>query len=1032
MANPGFAFSGMSWFAPFRLDVVNQCLWRGQTRVSLMPKPFAVLRYLVEHAGRLVTQDELLSAIWPETYVQPEVLRRYILEIRRVLGDTAANPRFVETLPKRGYQFIAPVTDADVATPAAGQLHTRTRLVGRESASSDLQEHLRHAQGGERQLVFVMGESGIGKTSLVDAFQQASSSIPDVAVTRGQALEGFAAKEAYYPVFEALGQLVRSPAKALVINSLATYAPTWMVQFPSLVQAEQQASLQREIHGATPERMVRELCEALEAISQSITLVLILEDLHWADDSTLDLISAIARRRGTAKLYLLGTVRPADLILSESPLKALKQDLVLHRLSHEVRLERLQESDIAEYLAAEFAGGGLPPGLATVIHRHSEGNPLFMIAMLDHLAKQGVLSRQDGNWKLTVPLERVNPGVPETLRQMLELQLQHLSQAEQELLKCASVSGQHFSAWAVATMLRRDPSAVEQACAALADRQQFLKSSGMRELPNGQQTPQYEFRHSLYREVLLRRLNPAQRVNFHRSLAEGLETLGAQAKPEMAAKIALHFEEGRDYERAIRYLLLTAQNAKHRYAHREAITVLEHAHQLVTRISGERAQKFELQILGKIGDAYYSLGEMARSVEIYQSMATRAAEAGLLTAEASALMRLAYPASFLDPDRCIAACERAASIGAITRDPALEAQASLLASCWRILVDGWQQAEMQACSRAIETLRSLDSELPPHDQILYSRVQIFHSDYGEAYKSADAALLKLTEVDECWDHAAALSAKAVALTYMGRLGEAHRTLTQGMKQMEKNDSELLKKDETASWVSILRGTMVWLHWQAYDFAGISELANQEAECGTCNISIKTKLRMAILQGFTDLTHGEYERAAQRFQEIRDHFTQRTVMYWYWPLLARLGLSETWLLSGDLARANIEADALEQAASECGDSYIKALAWEVRARLALAEGKQESAEQYIVKGLDTITAVEVPLAAWRVHAAAWEVYREVDRIRANTHRSEAQNIIAQIANSLEEVESLRESFLSAQDVRNIMSDEPTQRKTARVG
>jgi len=156
------------------------------------------------------------------------------------------------------------------------------------------------------------------------------------------------------------------------------------------------------------------------------------------------------------------------------------------------------------------------------------------------------------------------------------------------------------------------------------------------------------------------------------------------------------------------------------------------------------------------------------------------------------------------------------------------------------------------------------------------------------------------------------------------------------------------------------------------------------------------------------------------------------MYWYWPLLARLGLSETWLLSGDLARANIEADALEQAASECGDSYIKALAWEVRARLALAEGKQESAEQYIVKGLDTITAVEVPLAAWRVHAAAWEVYREVDRIRANTHRSQAQNIIAQIANSLEEVESLRESFLSAQDVRNIMSDEPTQRKTARVG
>src|SRR4030095_10990520 len=97
----------MKSFQPFRLDDVNKCLWRGDTRVRLQPKPFAVLRYLVDHAGQLVTHDDLLTAIWPDTYVQPEVLRRYILEIRRILGDDAAEPRFVETLPKRGYQFIA-------------------------------------------------------------------------------------------------------------------------------------------------------------------------------------------------------------------------------------------------------------------------------------------------------------------------------------------------------------------------------------------------------------------------------------------------------------------------------------------------------------------------------------------------------------------------------------------------------------------------------------------------------------------------------------------------------------------------------------------------------------------------------------------------------------------------------------------------------------------------------------------------------------------------------------------------------------
>jgi eukaryotic-like serine/threonine-protein kinase len=112
----------MALFPPFRLDPVNQCLWRGDERIYLMPKPFAVLTYLVEHAGRLVTHEELLAAIWPDTYVQPEVLRRYILEIRRVLGDSAETPHFIQTFPKRGYQFVAPLTHesgADLADGAA-------------------------------------------------------------------------------------------------------------------------------------------------------------------------------------------------------------------------------------------------------------------------------------------------------------------------------------------------------------------------------------------------------------------------------------------------------------------------------------------------------------------------------------------------------------------------------------------------------------------------------------------------------------------------------------------------------------------------------------------------------------------------------------------------------------------------------------------------------------------------------------------------------------------------------------------------
>jgi DNA-binding winged helix-turn-helix (wHTH) protein/Flp pilus assembly protein TadD len=108
----------MKLFKAFRLDMTNHILWRNGDRVPVAPKGFDVLAYLVEHAGRVVTQNEMLEALWPETYVNPEILRKYILEIRKTLGDRSDKPEFIETLPKRGYRFIAPVTDESAAEPA--------------------------------------------------------------------------------------------------------------------------------------------------------------------------------------------------------------------------------------------------------------------------------------------------------------------------------------------------------------------------------------------------------------------------------------------------------------------------------------------------------------------------------------------------------------------------------------------------------------------------------------------------------------------------------------------------------------------------------------------------------------------------------------------------------------------------------------------------------------------------------------------------------------------------------------------------
>src|SRR5215813_7767224 len=350
----------MKRFHSFRLDPRNQCLWRDDQRVPITPKAFDVLRYLVEHPDRLVTQEEILEAVWPDTYVNQEVVKKYILGIRKVLGDSHEQPIFIETFPRRGYQFVARVIEEGTAAQSAASADPKQKMIGRGAALEGLDRALDHALRGQRQVVFVTGEAGIGKTTLVDVFHQRAARHSNIRIARGQCVEGFGGKEAYYPMLEALGQLTRNQDSSLIVDNLAKWAPTWLVQFPALVTAEQREVLQREILGATRERMLREICEALEALTSASPLVIVLEDLHWVDPSTLDLISALARRRETAKLLLLCTYRPVDVVLTDSRLRSLKQELQVHHLCREIALERLGESDVADYLRHEFQDSDFP------------------------------------------------------------------------------------------------------------------------------------------------------------------------------------------------------------------------------------------------------------------------------------------------------------------------------------------------------------------------------------------------------------------------------------------------------------------------------------------------------------------------------------------------------------------------------------------------------------------------------------------------------------------------------------------------
>ena len=259
-------------FQPFRLDPINQCLWRrgigrADERILLKPKPFAVLQYLVDNSGRLVTQEELLDAVWPDTHVQPEVLKRHIFDIRDVLGDDSKSPTYIETHARRGYQFVAAVRNTSMAESAPAVV-PQTALVGRRPALSELQASLAKAMTGQRQIVFRHRRAGNREDYACGRISTAGArSWARFVIGRGQCVEGYGGKEPYYAVLEALANLCRGQRGESVVQILATQAPTWLVQLPAFLSREQREVLQREIQGATRQRMLREIVDAVEAIA---------------------------------------------------------------------------------------------------------------------------------------------------------------------------------------------------------------------------------------------------------------------------------------------------------------------------------------------------------------------------------------------------------------------------------------------------------------------------------------------------------------------------------------------------------------------------------------------------------------------------------------------------------------------------------------------------------------------------------------------------------------------------------------------
>ncbi|HWP42335.1 MAG TPA: AAA family ATPase, partial [Blastocatellia bacterium] len=517
-------------FGPFRLDVSERLLVRDGAVVPVTSRVFDLLLLLIRNRGRALSKEELMSKLWPDTAVEYNNLTVNMSALRKALGDNSSSPLYIETVPRRGYRFVASLKEFgdESYSSEAPAVHTNTSgwpaleepaatFVGREQELERLDELLDKAVEGQGRVIFITGETGIGKTSLAGRFvRRARASHPELIFSIGRCLEQYGTGEAYLPFLEALGALLLSPEREPVASLLRTFAPTWCLQFPAAFAPDTLERLERETIGATKERMLREMGDALSQLARVSPVVMLIEDLHWADPSSTDLLRLLGARIERQRLLVVGTFRPEEVELGDHPLKNLRRELRAHNKCEEITLRLLDEQHIADYLDARFSPNDFPRELAGLVQRKTEGHPLFATSLIEFLAERGDIARAGDRWALTRPIPEMGFEIPEGVRGMIRKKIESLDEQDRLALRYASVEGEEFTSTVLAALLGADELALEERLGRLINVHRLIEIKGEEELPDGHLATRYRFIHVLYQNLLYEDLVSKRRIALHR------------------------------------------------------------------------------------------------------------------------------------------------------------------------------------------------------------------------------------------------------------------------------------------------------------------------------------------------------------------------------------------------------------------------------------------------------------------------------------------------------------------------------------
>ncbi len=490
---------------------------------------------------------------------------------------------------------------AAVRVPAAPSRDQSRTVVGRSSELAVLDDVWAHAAAGHGSVVVVAAEAGYGKTALVEAFLASLSRREDpVRIGRGRCSERLAGSDAYLPVLEALESLLRSESHGSLARVMKTIAPSWYTQLGSQPDRSSPDAKQIAEGGdsdRSAQRLKREMTALLEEASRLVPIVLFLDDLHWADPATVDLLAYLSVRLPSSRVLVITTHRPSDLALSKHPFFSLKLELQARGVGRELALHTLPAEAVNAYIDGAFPGHTFPAAFGTFIHHKTEGHPLFMVDLLRDLKQRGLLAERGGRWTLVEGLASLEREAPESVRSMIERKVAAIGEDDRQLLTAASVQGVDFDSAIVAFALELDEAAVEERLDRLEREHAFVRFIEEKTCPDRTVTLRFRFAHVLYQNALFASLRATRRATLAGTIAALLVRRWGDRAVEIALDLAVLFETARAPLAAARYFSLAAQAAARLFAHAEAEQLAARGLQLVADLPDDPARRtLELEL----------------------------------------------------------------------------------------------------------------------------------------------------------------------------------------------------------------------------------------------------------------------------------------------------------------------------------------------------------------------------------------------------------------------------------------------------